>query len=118
MKEPAGGGVVQSESIYRVVSPSGEPAVETKGLSPRLPTLEGKTVGLLWNRVFRGDETLPMIGEMLQKRYPGITVVPWSDFPVTSVPALHAARQSATLQALTDALLERKVDAVVAGNAG
>jgi hypothetical protein len=104
--------------IYRVVTPSGEPAVQTKGLSPRLDTLDGKTVGMLWNRVFRGDETLPIIGELLTRRFPAMKVIPWEEFPVTSVPSLHAARQQETLQALTDVLLERRVDAVVAGNAG
>lgn len=106
------------DAIYRVVSPSGEPVVESRGLSPRLDTLEGKTVAMLWNRVFRGDETLPIIGELLSERFDGVTVIPWEEFPVTSVPSLHAARQEATLQALTEVLLERRVDAVVAGNAG
>jgi hypothetical protein len=106
------------EPVFSVVSPSGAPAVETRGLSPRLDTLNGKTVGMLWNRVFRGDETLPMIGDLLLERFPDMTIVPWDEFPVTSVPSLHAARQQETLQVLTDVLLERRVDAVVAGNAG
>jgi hypothetical protein len=109
---------MQTETVYRVVTPSGEPAVEKIGLSPRLDSLDGKVVGFLWNRVFRGDETLPMIGELLQERYPAMTAIQWDEFPVTSVPSLHAARQSETLQALTDVLLEKKVAAVVAGNAG
>jgi hypothetical protein len=112
------GAEMQHETVYRVVSPSGEPAVEKKGLSPRLDTLNGKTIGLLWNRVFRGDETLPMIGELLQERYPTLKIVPWEAFPVTSVPSLHAARQSETLQSLTDSLHTLEVDAVVTGNAG
>jgi hypothetical protein len=107
-----------AETIYRVVTPSGEPAVERKAFSRRLDTLDGKTVGMLWNRVFRGDETLPIIGELLVERYPNMKVIPWEEFPVTSVPALHAARQKETLQSLTEVLLERRVDAVVAGNAG
>jgi hypothetical protein len=108
----------QHEQIYSVVSPAGEIVVKKQGLSPRLESIEGKTIGLLWNKVFRGDETLPMIGELLQERYPGLKLVPWEEFPVTSVPALHATRQQQTLQLLTDELLERRVDAVIAGNAG
>ena len=104
--------------IYRVVSPSGEPVVGRTPLSPRLDTLNGKTVAMLWNRVFRGDETLPMIGELLQERYPDVTIVPWEDFPVTSVPALHAARQRESLGALTEALLDKRINAAITGNAG
>ena len=104
--------------IYRVVSPSGEPVVARTPLSPRLDTLNGKTVAMLWNRVFRGDETLPMIGELLKERYPDVTIVPWEDFPVTSVPALHAARQGESLGALTEVLLDKRINAAVTGNAG
>ena len=61
-----------------------------EGVQSRLDTLDGKTVGLVWNRVFRGDETLPMIGELLQERFPDVKLVPWTQFPVTSVPSLHS----------------------------
>jgi hypothetical protein len=36
---------MQTETVYRVVTPSGEPAVEKIGLSPRLDSLDGKVVG-------------------------------------------------------------------------
>jgi hypothetical protein len=109
---------MEAGTIYRVVNPSGEPVVGKRALNPRLDALDGKRVGFLWNRVFRGDETLPLIGELLRERFPTMTVIPWDDFPVTSVPSLHAARQSETLAALTGALLDKRVDAVIAGNAG
>ena len=104
--------------LYAVVSPSGETVVEKAGLSTRLDGLEGKTVGLVWNRVFRGDETLPVIGEALQQRFSGLTVIPWDEFPATSVADLHAKRQKETLHAFSEALLDKRVDAVIAGNAG
>lgn len=107
-----------AETVYRVVSPSGEPAVGKQPLNQRLDALDGKRVGFLWNRVFRGDETLPLIGELLRERFPTMTVIPWDEFPVTSVPSLHAARQGETLAALTSALLDKRIDAVIAGNAG
>jgi hypothetical protein len=105
-------------NVYAVVSPSGDTVVAKAGLSPRLATLEGNTVGLVWNRVFRGDETLPVIGELLQDRFPNLTVVPWDEFPATSPMDLHATKQQARLKELRDALLDKRVDAVIAGNAG
>ena len=107
-----------NSQVYAVVSPSGETVIEKKGLSPRLDTLEGKTVGLVWNRVFRGDETLPVIGELLEERFRNLTVIPWDAFPKTGVAELHAKRQQTTLQALTEAMLDKRVDAIIAGNAG
>ncbi len=86
------------EQIFDVVSPAGDSVVERRPLSAPLDTLDGRTIGLVWNKVFRGDETLPMIAEMLQERFPTARFVPWDDFPVTSVPALHAERQAETLE--------------------
>ena len=40
-----------------VVSPAGLEAVEAKLSSPRLDDLNGKTVGEIWNGVFKGDTT-------------------------------------------------------------
>src|SRR5581483_8330015 len=104
--------------VYAVVSPSGETVVEKLGLSPALQTLEGKTVGLVWNRVFRGDETLPVIGEELQKRFANLTIIPWDEFPITSIPLMHAKRVKQTLATYVEALLDKRVDTIIAGNAG
>ena len=39
-----------AEPVYKVVSPLGESVVKTTAMAPRLKTLAGKTVGLVWNR--------------------------------------------------------------------
>ena len=47
------------EGVYKVVSPLGEPVTKMITMAPRLNTLEGKTIGEIWNGGFRGDESFP-----------------------------------------------------------
>ena len=85
-----------------VVSPVGGEAVKQRGISPRLPDLNGKTVGEIWNGVFRGEHTFPFIRAMLQERFPGIKIIPYTDFPY--------AKQIAALAK------EKGCDAIISGN--
>ena len=49
----------------RVISPAGIETTEKKAVAPRINDLSGKTVGEIWNGVFRGDETFPIVRELL-----------------------------------------------------
>ena len=46
---------------YAVVWPRSAKAVEIKPLAKRLDGLEGKTIGQLWDDLFRGDEIFPIL---------------------------------------------------------
>jgi len=59
-----------------VVSPAGGESADRKSIAPRLRDLNGKTVAEIWNGVFKGDETFPVIRQALRERYPGIRYVP------------------------------------------
>ena len=48
---------------YSVVWPRGEKTQEIAPLAGRLDSLEGKTVGFLWDYLFRGDEIFPLAKE-------------------------------------------------------
>jgi hypothetical protein len=68
------------DGIYEVVWPRGKVAVKIVPLAKRLDTLEGKTIGELWNGAYRGNETFPLIREELARRYRGIKFVSWEEF--------------------------------------
>lgn len=48
--------------------------VNATPLAVRPGSLEGKTIGLVWNGKANGDVALRRAGELLQQRIPGITL--------------------------------------------
>ena len=68
-------------SKIEVVSPLGLRAVSRSESVKRLNTLEGKTVGEVWNGVFKGDLTFPIVRKCLQTRFPHLKVIPYTEFP-------------------------------------
>jgi hypothetical protein len=78
MKSPNQGG--KNREVYEVAWPRGPSAVKIIPLAKRLDTLQGKTIGDIWNGVFRGDELFPALEEELQRRYPNIRFVPYKEF--------------------------------------
>ena len=105
------------EPVYKVVSPLGESTVKTAAMAPRLETLAGKTVGMVWNRSFKSNVILPAIAEALKKQYPTIKIVPYSEMPMAPLPEPpgEPRKESEALQA---AFKAKGCDAVIAGNGG
>ena len=100
------------ERQYAVVWPRGNKAVDLRPMAERLQTLEGKTVGQLWDRIFRGDEIFPALEEGLSQRFPGINFVNYDVFGST-----HGADEHRVLEELPDKLRDLGVDAVISGMA-
>lgn len=103
---------------FEVVKPVGEPTAELGPLAPRPPDLSGKTVCEIWNGGFRGDVTFRMIEEMLRKRYPGVKVIPYTEFPMNTTPLMKPETIVETLDAVRTALVEKGCEALITGNGG
>lgn len=101
-----------SRETYAVVWPRGTKAVEIAELAPRLGTLEGKTVGELWDDLFRGDEIFPILRAELARRYPGIRFASYDRFGST-----HGRDEHRVIAELPRKLEELEVDAVISGMA-
>jgi hypothetical protein len=100
-----------------VFSPVGAEVVKPSTRAPRLPTLNGKTVAETWNEDFKGDFMFPVYRELLKQRYPGIRIIPYTEFPVSpwkGSPEYQwdVARQIARLARA------RGADALISGNGG
>ncbi len=106
-----------AEPVYEVVSPLGERVVEAGAMAPRLETLNGKTICMVWNHAFKADVTLPAIAEELKKRFPDIKIVPYYSMPLAPLPELPGSptKESENLRA---ALKAMGADAVIVGNGG
>ena len=98
--------------LHRVVWPRGTRKTEAAALAPRLDTLEGKTIGQLWDDLFRGDEIFPVLEEELGRRYPGVRFVRYDAFGST-----HGAQEQRVLADLPETLRRFGVDAVISGMA-
>lgn len=98
-----------------VVSPLGLEAVKQAGAARRLDNLEGKTVGEFWNGVFKGDQTFPVIRRLLRQKFPGLKIIPFTEFP--HGPASDSpSKQRELAQQMAALAREKGCDAVISGN--
>ena len=98
-----------------VTSPAGLEAVKATGTAPRLPDLNGKTIGEVWNGVFKGDVTFPAIRRLLRQKYPGVKIVPYTEFyhlPGSDVPE-HQREIARQIVAMAR---DKGCDALISGN--
>jgi len=88
--------------------PSGALEV-TRPHAPRLASLEGRLIGFVSNEQWQAYRMLPMLKEMLEADFPGITVLPIDTFPQGN--ALIGTEETAAQ------VKKSGVDAVIVGNA-
>lgn len=98
-----------------VCSPLGGEIVEQVAGAGRLGSLAGATIGELWNGVFKGDVSFPVIRQALLERFPTLNIVPFEEFP-----HLHGgdnpAQQNARAREVAEMARARGVQAVISGN--
>ena len=99
------------EVVSPLVLEAGEPAAA----APRLDTLEGKTIGEFWNGVFKGNETFPVIRRLLEQKFPGVRIVPFTEFP-HGTGSDHPAHQRELARKMAALAREKGCHAVISGN--
>ena len=88
--------------------PSGALEV-TQPHAPRLASLEDKRIGFVSNEQWQAYRMLPMLKEMLEQDFPGVTVLAIDAYPQGN--ALIGTEETAAL------VKKSRVDAVIVGNA-
>ena len=99
-----------NDGYYEAYWPRGARQQKTRALAPRLDTLEGKTIGWIWDYVFRGNEVFEQLEASLSAQYPGMKFIHWSEFGNT-----HGSEERKVVAALPEKLKALGVDAVVSG---
>src|SRR5512146_49597 len=102
---------------YRVISPEGLSRQTTKGISRHLDTLEGKTIGEVYNNHFKGELMFHTYRRLFKERFPGVKVIPFSEFPTVFVGG-DPESQKKTAQEIAALAKERGCDAIITGNGG
>jgi hypothetical protein len=110
-------GRIKKMAIFEVIRPVGIKSVKKQNIAPRLDTLDGKTICETWNRDFKGDTMFPIFRELFKKRYDGVKVIPYTEFPSSPLSGTPEFQREVSQQI---ALLakERGCDAIISGNGG
>ena len=101
---------MSNEPRYDVLSPLSRKAVQKTAAAPRLRDLNGKTIAELWDVIFRGETIYPLVREYIQKRFPDVKFVGYSEFG-----NFHGAREREVVASLAEKLKAHKADAVIVG---
>ncbi len=87
--------------------------------APRLDTLNGKTLCELWvSGNWAGERTFPVLRAMLRVRFPGINIVPYTEFPYTEKGLSTRATYEPYFEKMGELLRAQGCDAVLIGNGG
>ncbi|HXH83096.1 MAG TPA: hypothetical protein VNN07_09235 [Candidatus Tectomicrobia bacterium] len=97
-----------TEPVYEIVWPLAPSTATRAALAPRPADLAGKTVGEMWDYLFRGEEIFPLIREALARRYPGIRFVDYE-----AIGNIHGRDEAELAASLPRLLRELGCDAVV-----
>ena len=100
-----------------VVSPEGLQLRQVTGVSRHLETLEGKTIGEVYNNHFKGELMFQTYRRLFKERFPGIRIIPFDQFPIVYVGG-DPVSQKKTAKEIAALAKEWEVDAIITGNGG
>jgi hypothetical protein len=101
----------------RVISPEGLPLAADKTLSPHIDTLEGKTIGEVYNNHFKGELMFQTYRQLFKEKFTGVKVIPFTEFPRVFVGG-DPVSQKKTAREIAALAKERGCDAIITGNGG
>ena len=99
------------------ISPEGLQLRTTNGVSRHLDTLEGKTIGEVYNNHFKGELMFKTYRRLLKEKFPGIRIIPYTEFPIVYVGG-DPVSQKQTAKDIAALAREWEVDAIITGNGG
>ncbi len=100
-----------------VISPEGLPQRVSNRASRHLDTLEGKTIGEVYNNHFKGELMFQTYRRLFKEKFPGIKIIPYDKFPIVYVGG-DPLSQKQTAKDIAALAKEWEVDAIITGNGG
>ena len=105
------------KEIIGVISPEGLPLGATRNVAQHLDTLDGKTIGEVYNNHFKGELMFETYRRLFKERYKGVKIIPFTEFPIVYVGG-DAESQKKVAKEIADLAKLRGVDAIITGNGG
>lgn len=99
------------------ISPEGLPQGATRGLSRQLDSLDGITIGEVYNNHFKGELMFRTYRRLFQEKFRNVKIIPYTEFPIVYVGG-DPATQKKTAKEVARLAKERGCDAIIAGNGG
>lgn len=84
-------------------------------VAPPVDTFEAKTICEVWNGVYKGNETFPLLRGLLKQRYPSLKIIPYTEFP-SNYGGETLSEQRASAQKIAALAKEKGCDALISGN--
>jgi hypothetical protein len=100
-----------------VISPEGLPLGATAAASRPLASLDGMTIGEVYNNHFQGELMFQTYRRLFREKYRGVRIVPFDQFPIVYVGG-DAASQKKVAKEIAALAKERGCDAIITGNGG
>ena len=100
-----------------VISPEGLQLRVTNSVSRHLDTLEGKTIGEVYNNHFKGEQMFRAYRRLFKEKFPGVKIIPYDEFPIVYVGG-DPVSQKKTARDIAALAKERGCDALITGNGG
>ena len=105
------------KEVIGVISPEGLPLGTTKNIAPHLGTLDGKTIGEVYNNHFKGELMFETYRRLFREKYKNVKIIPFTEFPIVYVGG-DAESQKKIAKEIAALAKEKGVDAIITGNGG
>src|SRR5260221_13932259 len=79
-----------------VISPEGLQLRAAGSVSRHLDTLEGKTIGEVYNNHFKGELMFQTYRRLFREKFPGVKIIPYDKFPIVYVGGDPASQKKTT----------------------
>ena len=105
------------KEIIGVISPEGLPLGATRNVAQHLDTLDGKTIGEVYNNHFKGELMFETYRRLFKQKFKGVKIIPFTEFPIVYVGG-DAESQKKIAKEIADLAKLKGVDAIITGNGG
>ena len=105
------------KEVIGVISPEGLPLGATRNVARHLDTLDGKTIGEVYNNHFKGELMFQTYRRLFKEKYKNVKIIPFTEFPIVYVGG-DAESQKNKAKEIADLAKLKGVDAIITGNGG